>query len=65
MFYRTFVRPDVERPYAKVLLVAMDMRQLELGMEGGMEDPKPAVGPQAGSDERALALRHQHRVRVL
>ncbi len=45
MFYRTFVRPDEERPYAKVLLVAMDMRQLELGMEGGMEDPKPAVGP--------------------
>lgn len=45
MFYRTFVRSDEERPYAKVLLVAMDMRQLELGMEGGMEDPKPAVGP--------------------
>jgi len=45
MFYRTFVRPDEERAYAKVLLVAMDMRQLDLGMEGGMEDPKPAVGP--------------------
>ncbi|MBL0194191.1 MAG: hypothetical protein IPQ09_08190 [Myxococcales bacterium] len=45
MFYRTFVRSDEERPYAKVLLVAMDMRQLDLGMEGGMEDPKPAVGP--------------------
>lgn len=45
MFYRTFVRPDEERSYAKVLLVAMDMRQLDLGMEGGIEDPKPAVGP--------------------
>jgi len=45
MFYRTFVRPDEERAYAKVLLVAMDMRQLDLGMEGGMEDPKPAIGP--------------------
>ncbi len=44
-FYRTFVRPDEERPYAKVLLVAMDMRQLELGMEAGVEDPKPLAGP--------------------
>jgi len=44
-FYETFVRPDEERPYAKVLLVAMDMRQLELGMEAGSEDPKPLTGP--------------------
>src|SRR5262249_43195441 len=44
-FYRTFVRPDEERPYSKVLLVAMDMRQLELDMEAGSEDPKPATGP--------------------
>lgn len=44
MFYRTYVRPDEERPYAKVLLVIMDMRQLDLAMEGGIEDPKPAVG---------------------
>jgi hypothetical protein len=43
-FYKTFVRPDEERPYAKVLLVAMDMRQLELGMEAGSEDPKPLTG---------------------
>ncbi|MGH7298564.1 MAG: hypothetical protein ACRELB_26730, partial [Polyangiaceae bacterium] len=28
-FYRTYVRPDEERPYAKVLLVAMDLRQLD------------------------------------
>ena len=45
MFYRTFVRPDEERPYAKVLLVAMDMRQLDLEMEAGNEDPKPLTGP--------------------
>jgi hypothetical protein len=44
-FYETFVRPDDERPYAKVLLVAMDMRQLEVGMEAGSEDPKPLTGP--------------------
>ena len=44
-FVRAFVRPDEERPYAKVLLVAMDMRQLDLGMEAGVEDPKPMAGP--------------------
>jgi hypothetical protein len=44
-FARTFVRPDEERPYAKVLLVAMDMRQLDLEMEAGVEDPKPLTGP--------------------
>jgi hypothetical protein len=44
-FYRTFVRPDEERPYAKVLLVAMDMRQLDLDMEAGVEDPEPLTGP--------------------
>lgn len=44
-FYVTFVRPDKERAYAKVFLVAMDMRQLDLGMEAGSEDPKPLVGP--------------------
>jgi len=44
-FYETFVRPDEERPYAKVLLVAMDMRQLDVGMEAGSEDPKPLTGP--------------------
>lgn len=44
-FFRTFVRPDRERPYAEVTLVAMDMRRLELGMEGGYEDPRPSAGP--------------------
>ena len=44
-FYRTFVRLDDERPYTRVLLVAMDMRQLELGMQAGVEDPIPLVGP--------------------
>jgi hypothetical protein len=44
-FLRTFVRPDPERPYSTVLLVAMDTRQLDLDMEAGLEDPKPLVGP--------------------
>jgi hypothetical protein len=44
-FYRTFVRPDEDRPYARVLLVAMDLRQLDLQMEAGVEDPEPLTGP--------------------
>ncbi|MGH7298455.1 MAG: hypothetical protein ACRELB_26175, partial [Polyangiaceae bacterium] len=44
-FYRTYLRPDEERPYAKVLLVAMDLRQLDLDMEAGVEDPEPLTGP--------------------
>ncbi len=44
-FYRTTIRPDPKRPYSKVLLIALDMRQLELGMQAGFEDPKPTIGP--------------------
>ncbi|HTB77736.1 MAG TPA: hypothetical protein VK762_31040 [Polyangiaceae bacterium] len=44
-FYQTFVRPDEDRPYARVLLVAMDLRQLDLQMEAGVEDPEPLTGP--------------------
>jgi hypothetical protein len=44
LFYQTFVRPDDQRPDSKVILVAMDMRQLELAMEAGTEDPKPLTG---------------------
>lgn len=44
-FYTTFIRPDPMRPYSEVRLVAMDMRQLELGMEGGYEEPRPLTGP--------------------
>ena len=44
-FYMTYTRPDPERPYAKVWFVAMDMRQLELGMQAGFEDPEPLAGP--------------------
>lgn len=44
-FYETFVRPDPARPYVRVLLVAMDLRQLALGVVAGAEDPEPTVGP--------------------
>jgi hypothetical protein len=44
-FSMTFVRPDEERPYVKVILLAMDMRQLDLDMEAGVEDPEPLTGP--------------------
>ena len=44
-FLTTFVRPDEQRPYARVLFVAMDLRQLDLGMEAGVEDPEPLSGP--------------------
>jgi hypothetical protein len=44
-FLVSYVRPDEDRPYAKVLLVEMDMRQLDLDMEAGVEDPEPLTGP--------------------
>jgi hypothetical protein len=44
-FYETYIRPDPKRPYSKLLFIAMDTRQLELGMEAGYEDPKPLTGP--------------------
>ena len=44
-FYRTWIRLDTERPYARVVLLAMDLRQLQLSMQAGVEDPVPLVGP--------------------
>lgn len=44
-FYKTFLRMDRERPYSRVVVVAMDMRQLDLAMQPGVEDPVPLVGP--------------------
>ena len=45
LFYRAVLRPDEERPYAELHLVAMDMRRLGLGMGAGYEDPEPDSGP--------------------
>lgn len=44
-FAKTWFRPDTTRPYAKLLLVAMDLRRLSLGMEAGFEEPRPKTGP--------------------
>lgn len=44
LFYKTYLRPDKDRPYAKVLLYAMDMARLELHMVGGHEDPQSTTG---------------------
>lgn|GEM_PF-6995011 len=42
--YRTYLRPDLQRPYVKVTLTAMDTRQLMLHMVGGHEDPRSTTG---------------------
>ncbi len=44
-FVRTSLRLDAERPYTRIVLLAMDMRQLLLSMQAGVEDPVPLVGP--------------------
>lgn len=44
-FAQTWVRPDAKRPYARLHVVALDMRRLSLGMEAGYEEPKPKTGP--------------------
>lgn len=44
-FAKTWLRPDVARPYARLHLIALDMRRLSLGMEAGFEEPKPKTGP--------------------
>lgn len=44
-FASTWLRPDPKRPYARLHLIAMDMRRLALGMEAGFEEPKPKTGP--------------------
>jgi hypothetical protein len=45
LFYQTFVRADADRPYARVVLIALDMRRLELRMEAGYDEPRPQMGP--------------------
>lgn len=43
-FLHSVTRPDGARPYIKVHLFAMDMRQLGLHMVGGHEDPRSTTG---------------------
>lgn len=54
-FHRTFVRADRERPSADVVLIAMDMRRLELAYEAGSESPRASAGV-AGAGRIAGAL---------
>ncbi len=61
-FYKTFVRPDPLRPYSKIILVAMDTRQLEFDMEAGVDDPKPTVGSFHGSGRIPRDLKVAKRV---
>jgi hypothetical protein len=42
---RATLRPDPRRPHAKLELVALDMRQLELGFEAGSRWPHATLGP--------------------
>lgn len=44
LFVKTFLRTDRERPYSKAIMVALDMRHMDLQMEAGTEDPKPLAG---------------------
>lgn len=41
----TVVRPDPQLPFASIRLVAIDTRQLELRIEAGFDEPRPATGP--------------------
>jgi len=41
----TTVRPDPNLPFASIQLVAIDTRQLELRIEAGFDEPRPATGP--------------------
>ncbi|MBI3071167.1 MAG: phosphodiester glycosidase family protein [Deltaproteobacteria bacterium] len=43
-FYKSFVRTDPEREYARVVLAAIDVRQIELYILSGTEHPQPTTG---------------------
>lgn len=43
-FYKTAVRMDEKRPYESVVLIAMDMRQLEMGLVAGTVNPRSSFG---------------------
>ncbi len=43
-FYKTYLRVDKDRPYVRAYLIAMDMRQMDLHMVGGLADPRPTTG---------------------
>lgn len=45
LFFETILRPEPREPRASVRLLVMDMRQLEIRVEGGFDEPRPATGP--------------------
>jgi hypothetical protein len=57
--YRTLTRADPARPTSRAVIVAIDMRQLELDWIAGADAPRPSAGPpgdgRLGSDTSALA----------
>jgi hypothetical protein len=59
LFFETIVRPDPGQPRGSVRLLVMDMRQLEIRMEGGFDEPRPVTGPRGSGrlPEGALAAR--------
>jgi hypothetical protein len=44
-FVATFLRPDPARPRARVHLLAVDTRRIELRLQTGYDAPRPAIGP--------------------
>jgi len=60
--YETAIRPRADQPTALVRLVAMDLRQLDLRLEAGFEEPRSATGihgaarlPEGALAERVVA----------
>ena len=47
--YETAIRPRPDQPKALVRLVAMDLRQLDLRLEAGFEEPRSATGIHGGA----------------
>jgi hypothetical protein len=45
--YKTLVHPDPKRPYAAVAIVAMDLREIDLEMVAGTEEPESTRVPRS------------------
>ncbi|EYF05755.1 hypothetical protein [Chondromyces apiculatus] len=44
-FYATYLRPDLRLPEARVQLLAIDTRRIELRFQAGYDAPRPEAGP--------------------
>lgn len=45
--YKTLVHPDPKRPYAVVAIMAMDLREIDLEMIAGTEEPESTTVPRS------------------